>query len=276
MRVSDLIIGAIDCATGKLGARDRNGAEHRARVGQGRNASTFISPQLDMLPPPRHPSPLASPDSLASSVPFPSSAEAARMPPPPPPVPTKQSTLLPVEPLPDSLLLRSTFSALDHSAHHLKKLSKAVLAASATVLSLYSQLEAAEDEMFSSLGDLASFLDIGNGRIGTGIEDGVFGELGVKSWKRAERRREREAMDKLVVETVTKLKGDVKAHALGLAGSQGAQARFDVSAELCTRLRLTKPANCKTILFVDISVPCSCTCFLFIVSTYNYGIGSTA
>lgn len=181
-----------------------------------------------MLPPIRQPSPLASPilPSSSSSVPFPSS-DADRMPPPPPPA--KQATVLPVEPLPDSLLLRSTFQALDHSAHHLKRLSKAVLATSASVLALYNQLEAAENELFSSLAELAGFLDLAPSKGEATIEGGVFGEQGVKAWRREQRKREKEAMEKLVVETVSKLKSDIKHHSLGLPGSHGAQAKFDVS-----------------------------------------------
>jgi len=129
---------------------------------------------------------------------------------------------LPIEPLPDSLLLRSTFNALDHSAATLKRLSKAVLSATSTYLALLEQVEKAEEDVFSQLGELGRWLESGYGVSGPSVWDD---ERGVRRVRKDARRREREEMEIMVEHGVRAVKGELKRN--GLAGG-GAQGRFEV------------------------------------------------
>ncbi len=128
---------------------------------------------------------------------------------------------VPSEPLPDSLLCRSTFTALEHSAGTLKRLAKHVLDRSSEVLGLLEQVEKAEDEMLAALGTLGRWLEGGYGVKGDVWEDTV----GMRKVAREKRRREREELEVMVVHALEAVKGEIKRQ--GLAGN-GAQTRFEV------------------------------------------------
>ncbi|GMK54362.1 hypothetical protein CspeluHIS016_0109480 [Cutaneotrichosporon spelunceum] len=127
---------------------------------------------------------------------------------------------VPVEPLPDSLLCRSTFTALEHSAGTLKRLSKRVLDRSSEVLGLLEQIEKAEDEMLAALGTLGRWLEGGYDVKGDVWED----TIGMRKVAREKRRREREELEVMVVHSLEAVKGEIKRQ--GLAGD-GAQSRFE-------------------------------------------------
>ena len=131
---------------------------------------------------------------------------------------------LPIEPLPDSLLLRSTFNALDHSAATLKRLSKAVLSATSTYLALLEQVEKAEEDVFAQLGELGRWLEAGYGVSGGSVWDD---EKGLRQVRKDARRREREEMEIMVEHGVRAVKGELKRN--GLAGGT-AHTRFEVRA----------------------------------------------
>ncbi|BEI89051.1 uncharacterized protein CcaverHIS019_0204130 [Cutaneotrichosporon cavernicola] len=149
---------------------------------------------------------------------------SSRVPFPPEDVPPVQAPHAPVsvtvEPLPDSLLCRSTFAALEHSAGTLKRLSKHVLDHSSEVLGLLEQVEKAEDEMLAVLGTLGRWLENGYGVKGEVWEDTV----GMRKVAREKRRRQREELEVMVVHAVEAVKGEIKRQ--GLAGN-GAQSRFE-------------------------------------------------
>ncbi|KLT42969.1 hypothetical protein CC85DRAFT_284926 [Cutaneotrichosporon oleaginosum] len=152
---------------------------------------------------------------------------SSRMPFPPedvPPVQAYAAASVPAEPLPDSLLCRSTFTALEHSAGTLKRLAKHVLDRSSEVLSLLEQVEKAEDEMLATLGTLGRWLEGGYGVKGEVWEDTV----GMRKVAREKRRREREELEVMVVHSLEAVKGEIKRQ--GLAGN-GAQARFENTAK---------------------------------------------
>lgn len=138
---------------------------------------------------------------------------------------------LPIEPLPDSLLLRSTFNALDHSAATLKRLSKAVLSATSTYLALLEQVEKAEEDVFAQLGELGRWLESGYGVSGGSVWDD---ERGIRQVRKDARRREREEMEIMVEHGVRAVKGELKRN--GLA-SGGAQARFEVGITPRTQVK---------------------------------------
>ena len=134
----------------------------------------------------------------------------------------ESATQLPVEPLPDSLLLRSTFNALDHSASALKRLSKSVLASTSAYLALLEQVERAEDELFTHLGDLGRWLESGYGLSGHSVWDD---QGGIRKVRRDVRRREREEIEVMVEHGLRTVKGELKRN--GLAGG-ASQAKFEV------------------------------------------------
>ncbi|EIW71162.1 hypothetical protein TREMEDRAFT_73206 [Tremella mesenterica DSM 1558] len=139
---------------------------------------------------------------------------------PPAPMPSEAEKFLPVRPVPDSLLLRSTFSSLEHSAATLKRLTKAALGAASVVRSLLEQLERAEDELFGALGELAQWLEVGYG-----VQGGVWDvNEGTRKVRKAKRRKEREELEVLVERNVAAVKGDLKRH--GVANG-AARVKFE-------------------------------------------------
>lgn len=129
---------------------------------------------------------------------------------------------LPLDLLPDSLLLRSTFAALEHSASTLKRLSKSVLASTTSYLALLQQLEAVEDELFGDLGELGRWLEGGYG-----INDGqVWDGAGIRKVRKDARAKEKAEIEVMVQQAVRSVKVDLKRN--GLAGA-GAQGKFEVS-----------------------------------------------
>lgn len=136
-----------------------------------------------------------------------------------------RDTLLPIQPMPDSLLLKHTFSALDGSATTLKRFSKSVLAYAAVVHTLSEQLEKAEDDLFGAVGELGLWLETGYGVQTDKQKGGVWDQDGIRKVNREKRRREREEMNVRVEQGLK----DVKAHLKrrGLAGG-GAQTKYEV------------------------------------------------
>lgn len=175
----------------------------------------------EMLQPPLQPSP-----SLASS--STSSTPSVTSHPP-----SAAAAAVPSEPLPDSLLCRSSFAALEHSAGTLKRLAKVVLDRSTEVMALLEQVEKAEDEMLASLGELGRWLEGGYGVKGDVWEDNT----GMRKVARDKRRREKEELEVMVVHSLEAVKGEIKRQ--GLAGN-GAQARFEV----CACARMIEHMNC--------------------------------
>ncbi|KAL7420074.1 hypothetical protein Q5752_005039 [Cryptotrichosporon argae] len=198
-----------------------------------------------LLPLPRQPSPLSLSSSinqdpphpafphasqslpvpLASSLPFPTSV-------PLPPIPTsaplrpapQDQQLVPIQPAADSLLLRSTFAALEHSAVTLKRLSKSVLASTTLVLGLLEQVERAEDELLAGLGELGRWLE-GGYDVDARVWDD---DVGVRKVVKAKRAREREELEVMVEHSLKAVKAEIKRQ--GLAGA-GAQTKFETMAK---------------------------------------------
>ncbi|WRT64682.1 uncharacterized protein IL334_001616 [Kwoniella shivajii] len=139
---------------------------------------------------------------------------------------SKPTTLVPVRPSSDSLLLRSTFSALEHSTSTLKRLSKSVLTSAWVVAALAEQLERAEEDLFSALGDLGRWLENGYGLQAKGSVWDPEG--GIKKVNKEKRRREREEREVWVEHGLKAVKAELKRQ--GLAGG-GAQSRFDQTAK---------------------------------------------
>ncbi|KIR36008.1 zinc finger protein [Cryptococcus deuterogattii MMRL2647] len=139
-----------------------------------------------------------------------------------------RDTLLPIQPMPDSLLLKHTLSALDASATTLKRFSKSVLAYAAVVHTLSEQLEKAEDDLFGAVGELGRWLETGYGVQTDRQKSGVWDQDGIRKVNREKRRREREEMNVRVEQGLK----DVKAHLKrrGLAGG-GAQTKYESSAK---------------------------------------------
>ncbi|KAK4683513.1 hypothetical protein P7C73_g6735, partial [Tremellales sp. Uapishka_1] len=186
-----------------------------------------------VLPIPRQPSPLSF--SIEPEEHTPPPPPVAKATPPPPSVPIRHGSLMPVPPvrqaasvplelLPDSLLLRSTFSAMEHSAGTLKRLSKSVLTSTSAVLALMEQLEKAEDEFFTHLGELGRWLEGGYGLHGTIWED----DGGIRKVRAERRRREKDEMENMVEHGLQAVKAELKRQ--GLAGG-GAQAKFEQTAK---------------------------------------------
>lgn len=156
---------------------------------------------------------------------------------------------VPVEPLPDSLLLRSTFNALENSTSTLKRLSKSVLASSTAYLALLEQVERAEADLFSHLGQLGKWLEAGYGLSGFSIWDD---EVGIRKVRLDARRREREEIEVMVEHSLRTVKGELKRN--GLAGGN-AQAKFEVSRDFPRPLPADGVAKCKAVLPTDIRLP---------------------
>lgn len=134
---------------------------------------------------------------------------------------------VPSEPMPDSLLCRSTFAALEHSAGTLKRLAKTVLTASAAYVALLEQLETAEDELLSSLGELGRWLEGGYG-----VQGDVFDtQNGIRKVARERRAREREDLQEMVLHSLSAVKGEIKRQ--GLTGAGSSQHKFEVSCLCC-------------------------------------------
>ncbi|WVQ83139.1 hypothetical protein IAT38_005277 [Cryptococcus sp. DSM 104549] len=150
----------------------------------------------------------------------------------PTPIPQRggPATLLPITPLPDSLLLKHTLSALDHSASTLKRHAKNILAHAAVVHTLSEQLEKAEDDMFRELGELGRWLEGGYGvqTSEEGKAKGVWEDDGVRKVNRDKRRREREELQVQVVDGLRDVKAELKRK--GLAGG-AAQAKYETCAK---------------------------------------------
>jgi hypothetical protein len=133
------------------------------------------------------------------------------------------SVRIPIEPLQDSLLLRSTFNALEHTTSTLKRMSKAVLASTSSYLALLEQVEKAEDDLFAQLGDLGHWLESGYGLSEHSVWDG---KVGIRKVRKGVRRREREEIEVMVEQSLRTAKSEMKRN--GLAGGT-AQTRFEVS-----------------------------------------------
>jgi hypothetical protein len=170
--------------------------------------------------------------------------------------------------LPDSLLLRSTFAALEHSASTLKRLSKSVLASTTSYLALLQQLEAVEDELFGDLGELGRWLEGGYG-----INDGqVWDGAGIRKVRKDARAKEKAEIEVMVQQAVRSVKVDLKRN--GLAGA-GAQGKFEVSfleptvtIQLLTRHLCA--ASSKGLLSANIVISCSiCRKFIVVKSPYT-------
>jgi hypothetical protein len=134
---------------------------------------------------------------------------------------SRQLNAFPIDPLPDSILLRSTFTHLEHSASTIKKLSKEVLASASSYLALLSQVDKAEDDFLSTLGELARWLEGGYGLSGQ-----VWTEDGFKKLRKERRRKEQEQVEVMVEHNLKQLRDDLKRR--GSAGSPS-QATFEVS-----------------------------------------------
>ena len=151
----------------------------------------------------------------------PSRKPSLASPSPKPPSPSRIEALIPTELLPDSLLCRSTFSALERSATTLKRLSKAVLASTSIYLAFLEQLEKVEDDLMANLSELGRWLEGGYG-----LSENVWeAEGGIRRMRKQQRRREREELEFMVEHSLTAVKAELKRN--GLAGG-GAQARFEV------------------------------------------------
>ncbi|WVQ98149.1 hypothetical protein IAU59_005271 [Kwoniella sp. CBS 9459] len=156
-------------------------------------------------------SPVASPSAASSSSPSSFS---------------KPEALVPVQPSPDSLLLRSTFTALEHSTSTLKRLSKSVLTTASVVNTLAEQLEKAEDDLFAALGDLGRWLENGYGIQARGS---IWeSEGGIRKVNKEKRRREREEREVWVEHGLKAVKAELKRK--GLAG-HGAHTKFENTAK---------------------------------------------
>ncbi|OCF45792.1 hypothetical protein I317_00280 [Kwoniella heveanensis CBS 569] len=139
---------------------------------------------------------------------------------------SKPEVLVPIQPLPDSLLLRSTFTALEHSTSTLKRLSKSVLTTASVVNALAEQLEKAEDDLFAALGDLGRWLENG---YGISAKGSIWEpEGGIKKVNKEKRRREREEREVWVEHGLKAVKAELKRK--GLAG-YGAHTRFENTAK---------------------------------------------
>ena len=156
--------------------------------------------------------------------------------------------IVPVQTSPDSLLLRSTFSALEHSATTLKRLSKSVLACTSAYLNALEQLQHAENEVLASLGELGRWLEGGYGL----HESAIWDDNGFKKLRQQARRKEKEELEVMVEHGLKAVRSELKRN--GLAGGS-AQARFDVSSS-CT---LLMEGQCQALLQSDIGIPCSST-----------------
>lgn len=176
-----------------------------------------------------------------------------------PPSPARSEKLVPTQPLPDSLLCRSTFAALEHSAITFKRVSKSVLASTAVYLALLEQVERAEDDFLGSLGELGRWLESGYGLTGSIWEP----EDGIKKMRKQQRRKEREEVEVIVDHSLKAAKAELKRN--GLAGG-GAQARFEVRLKRCTLRGLSRPMtnaeHCQAILSPDFSLPIPSTLYL--------------
>ncbi|ODN79614.1 hypothetical protein L202_03557 [Cryptococcus amylolentus CBS 6039] len=137
-------------------------------------------------------------------------------------------SLLPIKPVPDSLLFKHTLSALDSSASTFKRLSKTVLAYAAVAHTLSEQLEKAEDDLFGAVAELGRWLESGYDVQIKGEKSGIWEDDGIRKINKEKRRRER-------VETEVRIEQglkDVKAHLKrrGLAGG-GAQNKYETNAK---------------------------------------------
>lgn len=128
---------------------------------------------------------------------------------------------MPIRPVPDSLIYRTTLKQLESQTVTLKRLSKQVLSSLSTVTGIYDQLISAEDELLGSLGEMSRWLGHGYG-LGSGIWDE---EIGVRKYKKERRRREKEDLEVMVAQSVDNVRGELKRR--GLAGG-GATSRYEV------------------------------------------------
>jgi len=105
------------------------------------------------------------------------------------------------------------------------------LASSTAYLALLEQVERAEADLFSHLGQLGKWLEAGYGLSGFSIWDD---EVGIRKVRLDARRREREEIEVMVEHSLRTVKGELKRN--GLAGGN-AQAKFEVSRNLSRSLR---------------------------------------
>ncbi|ORX33954.1 hypothetical protein BD324DRAFT_185089 [Kockovaella imperatae] len=96
---------------------------------------------------------------------------------------------------PDSLLLRSTFSALAHSSTTLNRLSKSLLTCANAYLTLLSQVEATEQAFLTALGELGRWLEGGFNLETNGWDE----KLKTRAAARQKQRQDLEAMTSSLV-----------------------------------------------------------------------------
>lgn len=176
------------------------------------------------------PSQPSSPARSSSSLPVPpvqsdgAGPSRIRRIPSPTPLPTSRNgsdNPVPVTPLPDSILYRSTLTHLESSSSTLKRLSKSVLAHSSVLIAALEAVEKAEEDFLVILGELSRFLEGG-----FGVPSGIWAEDGVRKVRKEKWKSQREEVRGMVEQGVVGMKGDLKRW--GLAGG-GAQTKFDVS-----------------------------------------------
>ena len=139
-------------------------------------------------------------------------------------VPGSVQERVPIKPVPDSLIYRTTLKQLESQTVTLKRLSKTVLSNLATVSGIYDQLDSAEDELMGSLGELSRWLGHGYG-----LQAGVWDEeRGVRDVRREKRKRQKEDLEVMVHQGVENVRGELKRR--GLAGG-GATSKYEVSTE---------------------------------------------
>lgn len=138
--------------------------------------------------------------------------------------------LVPVQPLQDSILYRSTVAQLESSCGMLKKLSKGVHHASSALELALEAVEKAEDDLLYAIGEMTRWLEVGYGIPATDL----WGDAGVRAVRKRKWRVQRDEVAAMVSQGAANVKSELKRH--GLAGA-GAQAKFEVSR---TSIRSTR------------------------------------
>jgi hypothetical protein len=186
----------------------------------------------------------------------------------------QEESLVPIQPYPDSLLYRSTVSQLEFSATALKRLTKAVIAHAAVYTRILDELEKADDELCSSLGELGRWLEAGFGVHGSVWDD----EAGVRMIRRGRYRSKREEMEAMIDAPVKAVRGDLKRK--GLAGG-GAQDRYEVGRSMGSELIVAYfeallPANIELSRTEPERSSGSCAKYLFVFFIAQPGTGCSS
>lgn len=155
------------------------------------------------------------------------------------------SSLLPIEPTPDSPLFRASVTSLDAAAHSAKRFAKHAYVKAQAVADLLAQLELAEEELYDALELITRHLTSGNeghdvlARSSNGssssrdvppgidLSDNPSGEVsmveevsmeamrGARRRARDHRRSEREKLEHLVQSKLRALRSDIKDRHVG-------------------------------------------------------------